>query len=159
MTPLSRTIVDLADVVSARTLRQVLERTEILRLDCNPAPIPGRRGYGRLARALAEHRPALSFTRSQLERVFLAICREAGLPKPLANATIDGMEVDFCWPERRLVVEIDSWKFHGGRTAHRRDRRRSTALLLVGWTVVRFTDEDVELDRDYILATLAKTGV
>jgi very-short-patch-repair endonuclease len=69
------------------------------------------------------------------------------------------MEVDFCWPELRLAVEIDSWKYHGTRTAHRRDRRRSTALQLAGWTVIRFTDHDIEFDRGYILATLIDAGV
>jgi hypothetical protein len=159
VTPLGRTIVDVADVVSARVLRRVLEQAEVLRLDCDVIPVPGRRGYGRLLAALAEHRPVLSFTRSQLEREFLAICSDAGLPRPLANTIIEGMEVDFCWPELRLVVEIDSWMYHGTRTAHRRDRRRSTTLQLARWNVVRFTGEDVELDRDYVGRTLQQMGV
>jgi very-short-patch-repair endonuclease len=101
----------------------------------------------------------VSFTRSGLEREFLAICREAGLPKPRANTIIEGMEVDFCWPELRLAVEIDSWTYHGTRTAHRRDRRRTAALQLAGWTVLRFTDEDIELDPGYVVETLRRTMV
>jgi very-short-patch-repair endonuclease len=159
VTPLGRTIVDVADVVGARELRGLLEQAEVLRLDCDVVPIPGRRGYGRLLAALAEHSPVVSFTRSQLEREFLEICREAGLPKPRMNGIIEGMEVDASWPELRLAVEIDSWKYHGTRSAHGRDRRRSTALQLAGWTPVRLTDEDIELDRAYVVRTLTQTGV
>jgi very-short-patch-repair endonuclease len=159
VTPLGRTIVDVADVVGARALRAVFEQAEVLRLDCDVVPIPGRRGYGRLLAALAEHSPVMSFTRSQLERAFVEICREAGLPKPRMNGIIEGMEVDASWPELRLAVEIDSWMYHGTRTAHRRDRRRTAALQLAGWTVLRFTDEDIELDRAYVVRTLTQTGV
>lgn len=28
---------------------------------------------------------------------------------------------DFCWPELRLIVEADSWQWHGGRQARERD--------------------------------------
>jgi hypothetical protein len=105
VTTVSRTIVDVADVVSARTLRAVLEQAEILRLDCDAVPIPGRRGYGRLARAIAEHGPVVTFTPSRLEREFLEICREAGVPAPRANGFIEGMEStsrgpSTAWPSR-----------------------------------------------------------
>jgi very-short-patch-repair endonuclease len=154
VTPVGRTIVDIADVVSARTLRSVLERAEILRLDGPAVPVPGRRGYGRLVAALAEHGPVVTFTRSELEEAFLEVCRVAGVPKPRMNTVIEGMEVDAAWPELRVAVEIDSWKYHGTRTAYQRDRRRSTTLQLAGWSLVRFTDVDIEHDRAYVVVTV-----
>jgi hypothetical protein len=154
VTTVSRTLTDLADVVSARTLKQLLEQAEILRLDATPQPIPGRRGAGRLTRVLNEHGPHVSFTRSDLERRFLALIDAARLPPPLTNTTVDGMEVDFCWPERRLVIETDGWETHGTRTAFRRDRRRTVALQLGGWTVVRFTYDDVAHEPGYVTRTL-----
>jgi very-short-patch-repair endonuclease len=48
-------------------------------------------------------------------------------------------EVDFHWPEQRLVVELDGWKFHGHRVAFERDRIRDNELQLLGYTVLRFT--------------------
>jgi very-short-patch-repair endonuclease len=66
------------------------------------------------------------------------------------------MEVDFCWPERRLIVETDGWAYHGTRAAFSRDRRRSAVLSLHGWTVVRFTYEDVVYDRRYVEDTLRR---
>jgi very-short-patch-repair endonuclease len=58
-----------------------------------------------------------------------------------------------------VAVEIDSWKYHGTRTAYRRDRRRSTALQLAGWSIVRFTDVDIEHDRAYVVATVGAFDV
>lgn len=162
VTTVSRTLTDVADVAHARVLRQVLEQAEILRLDATPEVIPGRRGAGRLARALAELRPHVPLTRSQLEIRFLEICRDAGLPRPLVNTSIDGMEVDFCWPAARLVVEADGWGVHSTHEAFKRDRRRSALLSMRGWTVTRFSDDDIVRDRRYVestLTTLIRNGL
>jgi hypothetical protein len=154
VTTVSRTVTDLADVVGPRVLRKVLEQAEFLRLDASPVPIPGRRGTDRLTRALAAHGPLVQMTRSELEDRFLALCREAGLPTPLANTVVGGMEVDFCWPDHHVIVETDGWRFHGTRTAFERDRRRTTRLQLAGWIVVRFTYDDVVRHPGYVVASL-----
>jgi very-short-patch-repair endonuclease len=44
---------------------------------------------------------------------------------------------------RRLVLEADSFEFHGTRRALVRDCRRYVSLVVRGWTVLRFTWEDV----------------
>jgi hypothetical protein len=155
-TTVARTIVDLADVVGDRALRAVLEQAEILRLDVRIDPIPGRRGHGRLLRALAEHGPFVVRTRSDLEIDFLELCRRAGLPAPDVNTCIEGMEVDFAWPAYRLAVEADGWGTHGTRTAFQRDRRRGVALAVAGWTLLRFTYDDVVRDPAYVTGTLGR---
>ena len=159
VTTVSRTLVDLADVVRPRLLQRLLEQAEIMRLDASPVPIPGRRGAGRLRRALLAHSPVVQLTRSELEARFLELCRDAGLPPPRANVVIEGMEVDFCWPDRRLIVETDGWAYHGTRAAFSRDRRRSVELTVAGWTVVRFTYEDVVHDPNHVVHTLRRLGV
>jgi hypothetical protein len=151
----ARTLVDVADVVGVRVLKKVLEQAEILRLDGTPVPVPGRRGYGRLVTALAELGPTVAFTRSGLEDAFLELCASAGLPAPVANLTVGGMLIDFVWPELRLAVEIDSWRYHGTRAAFRRDRRRSARMHLAGWGLLRFTDWDVAFDAAYVADTCA----
>lgn len=45
--------------------------------------------------------------------------------------------------ERRIVVECDSWEWHGNRRGFLKDVRRYTLLSAGGWTVLRFTWDDV----------------
>lgn len=45
--------------------------------------------------------------------------------------------------ERRLVVECESWEWHGDRKGFLKDVRRYTLMTADGWTVLRFTWDDV----------------
>ena len=107
-----------------------------------------------LRKALAAYTPEPAFTRSELERRFLALCRTVGLPKPQTNAFTDTCEVDFTWPDRRLMVEADSLRHHGTRAAFERDRRRDQQLAADGWRVVRFTWRQVDEEPAQVAATL-----
>jgi very-short-patch-repair endonuclease len=78
-------------------------------------------------------------TRSELEARFLALCRRHRLPRPLVNSSVGPITVDFLWPERGLVVELDGYRAHGGRAAFEEDRRRDVELRLQGYEVLRFT--------------------
>jgi very-short-patch-repair endonuclease len=53
-----------------------------------------------------------------------------------------------------LVIEAESWAYHGGRDAFDRDVRRSTAMVRAGWVVLRFLWDDARHDPDYVRATL-----
>lgn len=59
----------------------------------------------------------------------------------------------------RLVVEADSFEWHGDRAALRRDARRYDLLVADGWTVLRFAYEDVMHDPDWVRSVLAATVV
>lgn len=59
-------------------------------------------------------------TRSELERHFRSLCRHHRLPPPKVNARVAGLEVDFLWREQKVIVETDSWRHHGDRTAFER---------------------------------------
>jgi very-short-patch-repair endonuclease len=91
-------------------------------------------------------------TRSALERRFLAIIRQAGLPTPAVNATIGPYEVDFAWPVAGVVVEIDGWSTHGHRFAFERDRARDADLAARGHVVLRFTWRQLR-DNPLLVAT------
>jgi very-short-patch-repair endonuclease len=52
--------------------------------------------------------------------------------------------------ERRWVVEAESHSWHSKRGALRRDCRRYTKLVLLGWQVLRFAWEDVMFHPDYV---------
>ena len=51
---------------------------------------------------------------------------------------------------RRIVVEAESFEFHGKRKALKRDCERYNALVIRGWIVVRFAWEHVMFDPDYV---------
>jgi very-short-patch-repair endonuclease len=86
---------------------------------------------------------------SVLESVCRVLFAEAELPAPLTQFEVRRLDgrllgrVDFAWLEHRLVVETDGFAFHADRVRYRTDRRRTNALLLDGWRVLRFSWEDV----------------
>jgi very-short-patch-repair endonuclease len=144
LTGLPRTLLDLATVLRPDRLERAIEEAERLELfdlraiDQLLAGCRGRRGVARLRAALSNYREP-AFTRSELERRFLELVKAAGLPRPSANAWVEGHEVDALWWRERLVVELDGYEFHRTRAAHERDRRRDEELSLSGYQVIRLT--------------------
>lgn len=143
LTSPARTLVDLAAALPPRELEQALAQGERLRI-VSRAEVRGaleragrRRGVRRLRDLLAGDDPA--FTRSQAEELLLGLIRRAELPRPLPNARIAGLEVDFLWPRERLVIEVDGYRYHGDRLAFEADRRRDALLGARGYRVLRFT--------------------
>jgi hypothetical protein len=78
-------------------------------------------------------------TRSELEDLFRAFCKQYGLPLPLINTIVCGYEVDAVFVAERVIVELDGWAFHNDRTAFERDRNRDADLLAAGFVTVRIT--------------------
>ncbi|MBA2256229.1 MAG: type IV toxin-antitoxin system AbiEi family antitoxin domain-containing protein [Thermoleophilaceae bacterium] len=159
VTTLSRTLLDLAEVLNARQLERAVEDTERLRLfdlravDRLLARSHGRRGVRPLREMLAPHRlPALE-ARSELERRFVDLCRDACLPLPALNVSVEGHEVDAFWPSERLIVELDGFAFHRTRKAFEQDRVRDAALQLANYRVLRVTYRRLEAEP----ATVAET--
>jgi very-short-patch-repair endonuclease len=93
-------------------------------------------------------------TRSELERSFRSICRRHSLPHPEVNARAGPYEVDFLWREQRVIVETDSWRHHGDRSAFERDRARDAHLQSLGFRVLRFTHRQLKTDRSAVIAAL-----
>ncbi|NYE36771.1 very-short-patch-repair endonuclease [Nocardioides cavernae] len=58
--------------------------------------------------------------------------------------------------ELRIVVECESWEWHGDRKGFVKDVRRYTLLTADGWTVLRFTWDDVMLRPAWVRAVLAQ---
>jgi very-short-patch-repair endonuclease len=156
VTTLPRTLADLADVLAEPRLARAIHEAEVARslapraLEAAARRTHGRRGNGRLCRALAEP----DRTRSELERRFRRLCRDHGLPPPAVNATVARMEVDFLWPDARVVAETDGWAFHRTRTAFEHDRERDQALARAGHRVLRFTHRQVVERPAEVVATL-----
>lgn len=55
----------------------------------------------------------------------------------------------------RVVLEADSFEWHGRREALERDARRYNAFVAAGWLILRFTWSDVMFRPDEVARTLA----
>lgn len=144
VTTVARTLLDLAAELTSRQLRAALTRARVRRIVTDDAlrdvlaRHPRHRGTTALGRALTG-----PFTRSRLERRFLALVAGAGLPAPEVNVVVEGHERDAVWRDRRLIVEVDG-PHHAGEWAA--DAERDARAEAAGWRVVRLTAWDVERD-------------
>jgi hypothetical protein len=161
VTALPRTLLDLAATVRFDWLERMVERSEDLGLfDLRAVEevlsrTVGHHGHARLRRAISLYQPS-SFTRSGLERRFLELCIEAGLPQPRANYVEQGFELDCYWPEYRFAVELDVFETHGTRAAFERDRKRQEDLLLAGIQMTRVTGPRLEREPQEVIKRVAR---
>jgi very-short-patch-repair endonuclease len=95
-------------------------------------------------------------TRSRAEKTFLALVRRAELPVPEVNVELIDGKVDFLWPARSLIVEIDGFAYHATAERFEKDRRRDAALTVAGYRVLRFTWRQVTSRREATVARLAQ---
>ncbi len=85
----------------------------------------------------------------------LDLCDRRDLPRPEVNATVGGLEIDFWWPAKGLVLEADSRRHHDTRAAFERDRARDATLLVEGIRVVRGTYRRVTETPEGVASLLA----
>jgi very-short-patch-repair endonuclease len=124
VTSAARTLQDLRSTLPSTVFASALRRAEFHGLPIDDFP--------------TDH------TRSELESRFVALLRRHGLPPPEVNVRVDRFVVDFLWPGRRLIVELDGWQAHGARSAFEADRERDARLNVLGYAVLRFTWRQVE---------------
>lgn len=145
-TTVARTLVDLAGCVPFGVLESAVRQAQVRGvLDVKAigavlVACPRARGIRRL-RAILGDPAATAPTRSSAERVALRALLAAGWDWPVVGGSIatgdgDEEEVDFHWPRRRLVLEIDG-PTHSAPVQRARDARRDAALRRLGWRVVR----------------------
>jgi len=71
----------------------------------------------------------------------LRILREAGIADAERNAPVGPYSVDFFWRAARVAVEVDSYQWHSGPAAFKRDRRKDAYLRDHGLDVIRVSWE------------------
>ncbi len=98
-------------------------------------------------------------TLSALERRFLRLLKDAGLPLPETNRPVDGHRIDCRWPEHRLTVELDGYRYHRSRHAWELDRRREREARACGDDFRRLTYGDVERPAAMLSELLSRLGV
>ena len=159
VTTVARMLVDLSDVWPADRLTNVIheagyrKRLNLIAVREAMERANGRRHLGVLDEALALYLTGSAGLKSGAEAAFRALL--AAFPAPLGNVKVCGYEVDFHWPERKLVVEVDGPGHERPRT-RREDARRDRVLTAAGYTVLRFADIEIEQRPAEVVARLAR---
>jgi hypothetical protein len=96
---------------------------------------------------------------TMLERHFLRLMREAGLPRPTPQVVFrDGSRtvarVDFLYPEHRLVIEVSGRLGHSSPFERARDAQRRNELHDLGVTVYEYTWEDITRRPGWVIRTM-----
>ena len=157
VTTIPRTLVDLAAVLPPDGLARACHQAEVsfrVTPTAVEAVLARRRnsaGAGELRRVLLGEVPV---SLSRLEASFIARLRDAGLPIPETNRPAGGRCVDCRWPERRLTVELDGYRYHHSRYAWEQDRRREREARARGDEFRRYTFGDVMEDPEPMLMEL-----
>jgi very-short-patch-repair endonuclease len=163
VTTVARTLFDLASSMPGRVLERALDEAEIRELydfaslDALVRAHAGERGAAALARAL-RHDAGTTATKSELEELLLSICDRHGIERPAVNADVAGLEVDFLFAKRRLVVEADSWAFHRTRRAFERDRERDAILARADYRTLRFTHRQLTREPAMVADTIIRSS-
>jgi very-short-patch-repair endonuclease len=135
VTTIQRTIDDLDGTVAPYLLRRAKRQAELKGIHLEGS----------------EHRRA----RSDLEEDFFALIHHHRLPLPETNVKLGRWEVDFLWREQRVIAETDSFTYHRGSVSFEDDHARDLDLRKQGFTVLRFTDKQIENEPGRILADVA----
>lgn len=153
----ARTLVDLAAALRPDQLARacheagVLHHTTPAQVDRILARWPNAPGAAVLRRVM---RGDERVTLSRLEARFIELLTEANLVLPETNRPAGGRRVDCRWPEQRLTIELDSYRYHHSRYAWELDRRREREARARGDEFRRYTWSDVFETPDATLVEL-----
>lgn len=117
--------------------RRLISPTKVRELADRHPRHPG----AKLLLALADLRRAKGVTKSDLEIRTVHLLRAANVTDPHRNHPIEVYTLDLYWPHARYGLELDSWQWHAGPRAFKRDRRKSARMKDLGIELDRITDE------------------
>lgn len=165
----ARTLVDLAAVACDEALeialddalRRRLTTVARVRRVLDRAGPQGRKGAGVLHHLLDERSDGKPRHGSGFEVRLRRLLERHGLPQPEAQYRIrfdDGtyVEVDFAYPDRKLVIEADGYAWHSDVRSFRRDRRRLTKLAAHGHRVLFVTYDQLLHDERVVAREVEK---
>jgi very-short-patch-repair endonuclease len=122
---------------------------------CLPAtgvlPQPRQPRFGAAKQLLAA---ASDCAASAAERTARSLLREANLTGWRTHYRVSCYELDLAFPERQVAIEVDGWAWHHDARSFQRDRQRQNALVLAGWTVLRFTWADLNHRPGQVIAEI-----
>jgi very-short-patch-repair endonuclease len=106
----------------------------------------GRRGVGVMRKILSVNGRA-SHVSSPLEHALAAVLCTGDLPTFVREHPVRAggavYYLDFAYPQHRVGVEAEGWRWHSDTGAFERDRVRHNALAAAGWRILRVTDKHI----------------
>lgn len=152
----TRTIIDLGLVLPVWSVRDALSRgisTRLFRISDvqrlrDALGRQGRNGTAIVRELLEERLLTGRPEESLLEKRLADLARRHDLPAMDAQHEIWHAgrfvaRVDAAFPQLKLAIEVDGYEHHSAPDAFQRDRTRQNRLVTLGWTVLRFTWDDV----------------
>lgn len=143
VTNVVQTLIDIATDLEIRRVERAVNEADKLDL-IDPESLRGELdayigvpGAKALRTMLDRHTFRLSD--SDLEIFFRPLAVAADLPMPLSKQMILGHEVDFWFPDHRLVVETDGLRYHRTPSQQARAARRDQKHVAAGLRAVHFT--------------------
>jgi very-short-patch-repair endonuclease len=175
VTNVTRTCIDLGAVTDEEVVELVTEdalrrrRTTIDKLyrKVEGLACKGRRGVAMMKRFLDQRQPDARATDTGFETRLFRLIRQHGFPLPQRQVTVTdrrGMfvaRVDLAYPEIKLVIECDSYKYHSSRSGWEKDHKRGNPIVAAGWGILRATWGDLTNSADFLQAlgdTFASAG-
>ena len=154
-TTATRTLLDLGAVADATFVEKALD--DALRRGLTSLPRlrwalqaggKGRRGAPVLRSLLRERHPHDARMESPLEARLLRLIRRSRLPLPIAQFEVRRRghviaRVDLAYPDAKLAIEADGYRYHSGKTAWHRDLERRNQLMGLGWRILHVTWDDL----------------
>jgi len=64
--------------------------------------------------------------------------------------------LDFGLPQLKIGIEVDGEMFHGSPKQISHDKERDMKLAQLGWTILRFNDEEVNKRAERVMSTIVK---
>jgi very-short-patch-repair endonuclease len=118
----------------------------------------GRSGPGPVLR-IVERWDALAPPESVLESKLLRLIRREGLPEPVAQWRVRERgrvvaRLDFAYPDHRVAIEADGYRWHGDIGRWQADLARRNALTRLGWLVLHFTWDDIARHPKQVAGTI-----
>lgn len=152
----TRTLIDVGSVLSPARLEEAIDSALRLRLTSidrlregiERLGGSGRKGPNLVAR-LVDERGAVRPAESPLETRLVRLLRRNRLPQPERQFLVQDAggligRLDFAYPQFKIAIEVQSYRWHSGRSAWRKDMERLNRLQALGWIVIQVGYEDLE---------------
>ncbi|TML78260.1 MAG: DUF559 domain-containing protein [Actinobacteria bacterium] len=166
VTTVARTLVDIAGDVRIEALEEALDDALRRRLTSirqlwrclERVGTSGRTGTARLRGLLAARDGPGTVPQSVFETRLLRAIHAAKLPRPELQFPVEtGMGralLDFAYPNQRVAIEADGFRWHSSRLRWDHDRERRNALSVLRWKIIHATWSQLRDRPDEIVAAV-----